>query len=242
MLSVAVMVSVDKRDVYELLLPGISSKVFRGVSLAELLDDVALDLMEKIPREAGAMMGRFQFCPHISLRKVKITAQLEVPGTKKKKDWTGRLSAVVTRWPGENHHMVWVPRFGVESFAITGTAHLEEGMIPIVEEFSKRHHITEFDSFTSRSYEYLEILQVDTELPSVLPSRPPRRKKRKKKTHLKKKRKVKRKSTKRRLVPPTTLRQVAVNLTHRAIDGRLNRTFGRKKFTYNVFQDRLGMV
>ena len=40
MLYVPVMVSVDKRGVHDLLLPGISSRRFRGVSMAELLDDV----------------------------------------------------------------------------------------------------------------------------------------------------------------------------------------------------------
>ncbi len=231
LLSVAVMVSVDRREVYELLLPGISERVFRGVSLAELLDDVALYLMEAIPQESASRMVRMQFCPHVELRRVKVRAALEVPGVKKKVEWSGRVTAVLTRWPEDNFTLVRLPRVGLEGFAIDGSAHLEEGIGRFLEGWASRRRVgpEALDALVSGSTEYLEILQVDAELPTVLPSRPPPTRKRSKKPHLssKKGRKPGEGGRKRRLVAPTTLRQVSVNLSHRAMDDRLGRTFGR---------------
>ncbi len=239
-LSVAVMVSVDKRELYELFLPGISTKTFRGVSLAELLDDVALHLMEVIPGQHASSMVKMQFCPHVELRRVKVSPEFPLEGTKKTVGWSGRVTVVVTRWPEDKFCVVHVPRLGLESFAVESTAYLEEGLTRFLQDWSKRNGgVTNFDAITSRSYEYLEILEVDTELPTILPSRPPKVRKKKKRAKKKASRKKNRDQSfmqrhKRRLVPPVTLREVGINLNHRATDGRLGRTFGREALVEQV--------
>ena len=233
-LSVAVMVSVDKRDVYELFLPGISEQSFRGVSLAELLDDVALHLMENIPKEKASNMPLYQFCPHIQLRKVKVTVQKPIPGMRKKEPWTGRMTVVLRRWPGENFYIACVPRVGVKTFAVEKPSYLETGLARFLEKMLEKEPWLNLEDYVCRSYEYLEILAIDTELPSVLPSRQPQKKKKKKSKKKKKdkkkkgEKKKKDKKPKRHLIPPVTLREVGINLTHRAMDNRLFQAFRRE--------------
>lgn len=239
LIHLPVMVSVDKRGVHDVLLPGVSTRVWRGVSLAELLDDVALHLMETIPSTDPAQMPRMRLCPDIELRRVKVTAQ--IGGTARKPVmWSGRLSVVVTRWKEDGFSTCVVPRLGVDAFAVERTGWLEEALARFVEQWAEGRALDPDDmaAFECRGYEYVEVLEVDTELPTVLPSRPAKRPKPKKKARgLKKTRAEKRgEKPKRRLVPPRTLRQVGVDLTHRAIDGRLGRTFGRDAIVADVMQ------
>lgn len=235
-LSVAVMVSVDKREVYDLLLPGISTRVFRGVSLAELLDDVALHLMEHIPKEKPGLMGRYQFCPHVLLRRVKIKAEFPTAVARKTVSWEGRLTVVLTRWPEDDFYVATVPRMGLESFAVGSTAVLEEGLTRFVEAWGARHNVNDLSLYVSRTYEYLEIMEVDAELPTVLPSKVPRpRRQRKKKKRRGKGKGQGEEKRKRRLIPPTALREVGINLNHKAVDGRLGRVFGRERLVEQVF-------
>lgn len=228
MLSVPVMVSVDKRQVYDLLLPGISPRTFRGVSLAELLDDVALHLMETIPQRSPAKMSIFQLCPNIELRRVKV--EVELPGEGRKKEtWAGRVTVVVTRWSEDDFYEVFVPRLGTDGFAVERTSFLADGLAHFLAAWCKRndvHYGERLEFLTSKSYEYLEILEVDTEMPTVLPSRQPTKKKKKKKDK-KKSQDKKASKPKKQMVYPRTLRQVGVNLTHKAMDHRLGLTFGR---------------
>ncbi|MCA9541879.1 MAG: hypothetical protein KC620_23440, partial [Myxococcales bacterium] len=89
MLQIAALVSIDKRQVHDVLLPGISKRVFRGVSLAELLDDVTLHLMETIPQTTPERMPVYQLCPHLELRRVKVQAEIAGKG-RRKQVWQGR--------------------------------------------------------------------------------------------------------------------------------------------------------
>ncbi len=223
-LPVPVLVSLDKRGVYELLLPGISRKLFRGTSLAELLDDVALHLMETIPQEAPEAMPRFALNPHIQLRRVKITARM-AGAARQRPLWTGRLAAVLSRWREDDFFVVHVPRLGLRSFAVRRTAHLEEGLTQFVEDWAQRHGALGMDEHACRKFEHLEILEADVELPSVLPSRPLRRKARKRRK--KKGDEQPPSEPRRRLVMPNTLRQVGSNLIYKALDGELPQAFGR---------------
>ena len=239
LLYLPVMVSVDKRGVHDVMLPGISQRVWRGVSLAELLDDVALHLMETIPAMDAAVMPSMRLCPDVELRRVKVTAR--IGGTARKPVlWTGRLSVVVSRWREDGFWSCVVPRLGLQSFAVERTAWLEEALARFVEQWVEGREVDadDMEALTCRGYEYVEVLEVDTELPSVLPSRPAKKARAKKKARgLKKSRAEKRgEKVKRRLVVPRTLRQVGVDLTHRAIDGRLGRTFGRDAIVSDVMQ------
>ncbi|MCA9547063.1 MAG: AAA family ATPase, partial [Myxococcales bacterium] len=231
MLYVPVLVSADKRGVHDVLLPGISSQRWRGVSLAELLDDVALELMEQLPKAEPASVAKYRLCPDLELRRVK--TQVRVGGSDRSPElWEGRLTVVVTHWPKERFKVCYVPRLGARlRFAVSRTAHLAAALSRVLSAELKagRLSLATLEQEGSRGYEYLEVLEVDAELPTVLPSRPPKRKKPKgkKPRGAKARQKKKAEPRKRRLVPPVTLRQVGTDLTHRAIDGRLSAAFGR---------------
>jgi ATP-dependent Clp protease ATP-binding subunit ClpC len=243
-LLVPVLVAIDKRDNCELLLPGISTRSFKGPSLARLLDDVALHLMETIPQEKPERMTAYAFCPHLELRKPRIEIELPTGVKKETFVWKGRMSAVLQRWAEDDFFVVTVPRISTESFAIASPKLLESGLVRWLEARAKQYGHLALDDWVCRTQEYLEVLSVDTDLPTILPSHPiplaARRgkKKRKKKdaalSEAEKAEKAEKKAKKRVLVPPVVLRTVGQSLTHRAIDGRLGRAFLREKIVDDV--------
>ncbi len=224
-LALPVLISVDERDRHEVRLPGVSSHVFKGTSLAALLDDVALHLMEHIPKEPAERMPSYELCPEVELRKLRITAQIPTGERKETKPWSGRLSVVLSRWPEDPFWTAVVPRLGLEKIAVKHPAALEAALIRHITAIAVERGTERLDAAVSARREHLEILAFDTELPSILPSQPivlgARKKKKKKADALTKAPPEKEK--KRVLVPPLMLRQVATNLTHRALDGRLAR-------------------
>ncbi|MCK6546153.1 AAA family ATPase [Myxococcota bacterium] len=229
-LAIPVLVSIDERDRHEVRLPGLSSKVFRGKSLSALLDDAALHLMEVIPKEPASAMPAYVLCPELELRKVKLQLELPEPGRKDTKTWKGRLSVILSRWPGDGFWTALVPKLSEERFALKTPGALEAVLGRFVAKIAEQRGTQVLDAAVVARREHLELLGVDTELPSILPSQPIRRKvkRTKKKTITERraeaaKKAAEEKEKKRQLVPPTTLRQVATNLTHRALDGRLGR-------------------
>ena len=237
-MSLPVMVSVDQREVYQIHFPGVSEHRLRGVSLAELLDDAALYLMEQIPKESMDKMPRYQLCPVMELRKVKVTLQIPSGVGRKKEPWSGRFPVVVTRWGKDGFHVATVPTIGVETFAILRTAHLEEGLRRHLQTLVEAGRFYEIEQAVCKPVVYLEILEIETELPSILPSKPQKKKKKKKKPKKKEKKKKKdRNPQKRRMVPPETLRAVGSNLSHRAQDGRLKPAFGRDEIVDELYQE-----
>jgi len=231
-MNTAVMVSVDKRQVYTLRIPWVTNQAFKGVSIAELLDDVALHLMETLPKASAEEMAATQFCPHLELRRVKVTAELEGPD-KKKPTWTGRVAVVTRRWPQDDFHIATIPALGTETFALSSLRHLPEAVAAFLAEVARRRGQHALEAAHCATTEYLEILELDAELPSILPSRPPRRRKPKKGKRKKGQdgtrgaRTKEEEAARRRLVAPVTLREVGNNLSHKAIDGRIGRTYGR---------------
>ncbi|MCB9644630.1 MAG: ATP-dependent Clp protease ATP-binding subunit [Myxococcales bacterium] len=227
------MVSVDSKETYELFIPGVVTKRFRGVSLAEQLDNVALHLMEHVPRWPIRRMSELSFCPYIELRKVKVEIDLRPLKQKLKKTWTGRFAVVVSRWPSDGFYTATIPRLSTERFAMMRTAHLEHAVKHFVEKWVEETGDINLDPFTCQSYDYLEILDVEVDYPTILPSRPKQQKKKKKKKNKDNDPKEKRK---RQIVPPTTLREVGLNLSHRAMDDRLPPAFGRDVIVKQILQ------
>lgn len=213
-LAIPVLVSVDERERFEVQLVHDGHPPFLGPSLARLLDDVALYLMERIPNENVDRMPRYELCPHVELRKPKIAVG----------EWQGRISAVVSRFPEDKHFVVTIPRLSSRSFALDHPRNLSEAVARIMSEWAKERGGSDLDAVCCRPVEYLEVVTVDAELPTVLPSRPLRKKP---KRRARKEEEQTNTSKKKSVVPPVTLRAVATNLTHRAADGRLPRAFLR---------------
>jgi ATP-dependent Clp protease ATP-binding subunit ClpC len=220
-------ISVSRREVYTVRLPGLHSEAFRGTSLASLMDDAALYLMEHVPQERPGRMPLYEFCPHVELRRVKVEVELHGPGQKKKPVWTGRFAVVVRRWEGDDFYTCVVPAVGTEMFAVERTAYLPEALSEFLAKAAGRLHLQSLKHWECGSYDYLEVVEVEVELPTVLPNRKRRRKRKKKKA-------TEPVVRKRRMVYPRALREVAVNLMHKAIDGNLTAAFGRDRIVEEV--------
>ncbi len=231
-MNVAIMVSVDAKESYELFVPGLSLQRFRGASLAEQLDNVALHLMERVPRWPIREMPLLAFCPYIELRKVKVEIDLRPFKQKLKKTWVGRFAVVLTRWPGDGFYTATIPRLSNERFAMMRTAYLEHAVKHFVEAWVEETGKIDLEDYICRSYEYLEVLDVELDYPTVLPSRPKKNKNKAKKS----KPGEPKQKRKREIVSPTTLREVGLNLSHRAMDDRLTPAFGREAIVKQILQ------
>lgn len=225
-INVLLHVSVDRREVYTVRIPGVTTTAFRGTGLAKLLDDAALHVMESVPKETVGRLPRYEFCPHVELRRVKVEVELPGPG-KKRPTWKGRVAVVVRRWPGEAFYTCVVPAVGAQTFAVRRTAALTEAVAAFLEARAKEQGLRDLASWACGSYDYLEVVEVEVELPSVLPRRKRRRTKKKDEPAAVATRK-------RRVVYPHALRQVAVNLMHKAMDGRLTAAFGRDRIVEEI--------
>ncbi len=217
-------ISVDRREVYTVRLPGLDTTAWQGTSLAKLMDDAALHVMERVPQEPVARMPLYEFCPHVELRRVKVEVELSPIG-KKKQSWTGRFAVVVRRWEQDEFYTCVVPTVGPEMFAVRRTAFLPEALAGFLGTRAARRGLRDLGHWECGSYDYLEVVEVEVELPTVLPRG--KRRKRKKKA-------VEPTVRKRRIVYPHALREVAVNLMHKAMDGQLTAAFGRDKIVLEV--------
>lgn len=238
-LSLPVLVAGDQRDRFEVVFPGISMQTFSGPSLAALLDDAALHLMENLPKTSAEQMPKYELCPEVELRKIKVKVRLPAPeGARRREEifWTGRVSVVLTRWPEDEFWVGVLPRFGTDKIAVHSPNQLETAAARFLEAWVKDASATALDARVVRSHERLEILNFDADLPSILPSRrpPPKKKKKKRTAAEREKEKAEKKKIKRELVAPVELRSVATNLTHRALDGRLGRAHLRDQLAEEV--------
>lgn len=238
-LSIPVLVAKDHRELAEILLPGISNKRFSGPSLAVLLDDAAIHLMEKVPKEDPRRLLLYAFNPTVELRRVKVEVTLPGSTKKNKITWKGRISVMLSHRTGERFWTAIIPRLGEETFAIASPAVAGPAVARILEKRLVKNPSLYLEDLVCRPEERLEILNFEANPPTLLPSQPKRhesKQKRKKKQKEREEAAEAEQKKKRNLVPPATLQQVGVSLTHRAIDGRLNRAFLREPLVKEVLE------
>ena len=235
-LTVPVLVSVDRREIFTAQVPGaLHVRGFQGPSLARLLDDLALHLMEAVPKMTPTEAASLAFSPYVELRRVK----LEVPlgAGKEQQTWKGRLPVVIDRWPKERFVIATLPYLKGRQLAVDSPSALSVALVRYLAEWSLRPvplQAHELDAAACRAHDYLELLTVDVDLPTILPSRPLKKRRPSRKKAKSKRSDEKLKQKKRVIVPPRTLVQVSENLTHRALDGRLDRAFYRDAIVDDV--------
>jgi ATP-dependent Clp protease ATP-binding subunit ClpC len=222
-LAIPVLVTVGQRDVYEVTLPRLTDK-WRGPSLATLLDDVALALMERLPREAPERMPLYLASPHVELRKVPVTLTTKRGKGEDPEVWKGRLSVVFWRWPDDKLYLATIPRLSPELFAVSTPGALEAGTHAFVAAWAEKHGSVAHAA--SAAHEHLELLSVEVSFPSPLPSQPRRRPS--PRSSVRKKATPAPRPPVDRSVPPVTLRSVARNLSAAAQDGRLGHAYARE--------------
>ena len=219
MIHVPVLVRVDTRQRYRVEVAGLSvcTQAFFGVSLPELMDDLAIYLMENVPKLAMTEMPRLAFTPDVSLRKLR----LRVP-VGKDDVFEQRFGIVTRRFGREPFAVATLPGIGAGSFAYPLDASLARAAESFLARFVKRHGTQSLSTAKVSRDDFLEILEVDTELPTILPSRPLRKKRRGRRHGGKKP-----EPRKREWVAPATLSAVCQNLTHAALERRLGPIHGR---------------
>jgi len=202
----------SKGDTYEIRLPFIAERPFHGQSLASLNDDAAVYLMERVFEDQQSNLPRYLYCPDTFLRRIRVAVTF-----RDKQTWSGRLSVVLRRWPDEKFLEATLPRLGTMRFAVDGTADLELTVARWLRaEAGKDSEAlrARLEHAKSRASEYLDLLEVDLELPTILPRTVRARRSTEQEPSARKR------ARKRRETQPTTLRVVATNLVHRVLDGR----------------------
>ncbi|MEM7678049.1 MAG: hypothetical protein AAF449_18815, partial [Myxococcota bacterium] len=224
--TLPVMVTVDRRELFGVMFPGVANlRSFKGPSLARLLDELALHLMEAADKMSPANLSQLAFSPYVELRRVK--TEVSIGEGRQQTTWKGRLPIVVDRWPKEDFAVAILPTLNDQRFAVRGSSALPLATARYLSDWARKNPgaTDQLDAARCQTQEYLELLTVDIDLPTILPSRP-----RKARRRPRKKANAKKTTTelnKRRLIPPRTLSSVADNLTHRALDGRIDRAFYR---------------
>ena len=229
-LTLPVLVGVDDRDRFHVQLATAKSGHFSGHSLTEILDDLALDVMERAPRASPRQLASWIFCHDVSLRRVKIATTLPLPSGKVQ--WEGRLSVVVVRWRKEPVRLLSLPRLSLDRFPSRGGSlddAVEAHLVELAEQGVGPSHLA---AAKPRRDEHLEVIEVDVELPTVLSTRTP---KRRRKTGDSPQKPTP--DDKKTWVPPRTLREVGVSLGHRALDGALRPAFGRDSLVERIVNE-----
>lgn len=217
----SVLVSVDKAGRYELVVPFVETRIHGDASPSRLYDDVALHLMERAYDSPQDELPRYLACPDTILRRIKVDLRFGDEAT-----FRGRLSVVLRRWPDAPFYEATIPRFGLEQFIVRRPADLQTALPEALRRWSGGRLATieaRLERALARPTEYLDLLEVDFELPSVLPKTIRRQRITR---DVEEDERLRRK--RRRETPPTVLRQVGENLVHRALDGHLQKTVGRE--------------
>jgi len=208
-----------KGDDYEVSVPFISARRFCGQSPSTLYDDVALYLMESVVHARQQTLPEYLFCPETTLRRVRVQVEF-----RDKTTWEGRVSVVLRRWLDEPFWEATVPHLGIERFAVLGLKDLDAVVVHWLRDLGGKDSTAlrkRLDLAQTSMSDYLDLLEVDLDLPSILPvtvraKRPP-----------KPDESLRERARRRREVPPTTLREVGVNLVNRVLDGRAAAVVGR---------------
>jgi ATP-dependent Clp protease ATP-binding subunit ClpC len=224
-LTVAALVGALTSDRYEVRLPGLHTGAFVGPSVAELLDDAALHLMEHVPKWPAERLHRLVLNPDVRVRRTTVQAPLRFLGAKKAVEVKQKVVCVCTRWPDDGFWRVTVPRIEAGPwFAVRSLSDLTPGLEAWLAERAGGWTSQVLDVPPIRDV-YLELVDVEIDLPSVLPSRKP--KKKSKKRGKKDGKRPPQEPKKKTWIPARELRGVAVNLVQRALDGRLRGAHGR---------------
>jgi ATP-dependent Clp protease ATP-binding subunit ClpC len=218
----AILVSV-KGDHHEVTVPFVDARRFVGSSASTLYDDVALALMQRVVDEQHAKLPAYLYCPDTSLRRVRVSVKFQ-----DEQRWEGRLSVVLRRWPGEDYLECTVPRLGLERFVVDRASSLEAAVARWLRDRARSDAtslIAALELAACRSEEHLDFLEVDLEMPTVLPRTVRKKKRRPRKDEAPTEAE---RAQRRREVPPTTLREVGTNLVNRVLDGQIPRVIGRE--------------
>ncbi|HHH27547.1 MAG TPA: AAA family ATPase, partial [Polyangiaceae bacterium] len=218
----------QRNDRVEIVIPFITARSFGGASHSRVCDDAALHLMQCVAEDQQAHLPRYTCSPETFLRRIKLEMTFQDGA-----EWDGRVAAVLRRWPEEPYLEATLPRLGPKRFAVRETKNLPATVTRYLRDLAGEDSRALRERLTlavrKKGAQYLDWIEVDIELPDVLP----RTVRRSARARIESERnadasKVRRSRAKRRrLTPPSTLSEVGTNLVHQALDGNLPRVIGR---------------
>jgi ATP-dependent Clp protease ATP-binding subunit ClpC len=227
------------RRLVEAWVPGIPAAYKIGPSLAEIRDDLALAVMERFEAGPAEQLGQFQLPPHVSLKMVSVETVAHDRARNRRLPLKARIGVLVEKWPDDDFHVVTPTRLPQARFALNSVTELEPALARRLGEYCIANDLDSLDALHAEQRERLEILEVDADPPSIFPKGVRLRKK----TRASKRGKhepsdetpAQREERRRmRRMHVRTLRAIARNLTHGAMDDTLHHAYGREAIVRDV--------
>jgi ATP-dependent Clp protease ATP-binding subunit ClpC len=239
---------------------------FRGMgpSLAELRDDLALQVMIALESAVAGEWRRYQLAPHLRMRVVDIetkavdllrasrspqargsdsprSARLADGERDIKRELRGRISVLLEKWPADDFWVATPTRISELRFALRDPELLPEALPRRLIEWSLRKNIESLEPWHTRYRERLEVLEVDANPGSILPGRNIFTARRLGKEAERAETPAEKEERRRRArLEAKTLREAARNLSYGVEDETLERCFGRERLVEELTDDLLG--
>jgi ATP-dependent Clp protease ATP-binding subunit ClpC len=141
-----------------------------GPSLAEIKDDLRLKVMERFVEAHPEEFTRYQLAPHARVEVVSVEATVHDPDTRARWEITGRVGALLEKYPGDPFWVVTPTRIPSLRFALERDEDLADALTRRVAEWCRTKDLRSLDDHTSNRRERLELLDVDAYAPSIFPT------------------------------------------------------------------------
>ena len=141
-----------------------------GPSLAEIKDDLRLKVMERFVEAHPEEFTRYQLAPHARVEVVSVEATVHDPDTRARWEITGRVGALLEKYPGDPFWVVTPTRIPSLRFALERDEDLADALTRRVAEWCRATDLRDLKDHTSNRRERLELLDVDAYAPSIFPT------------------------------------------------------------------------
>lgn len=225
-------------------LPHWPSITAEGPSLSELRDDLTLMVMLGFEREAVGEAWRWQMAPHVRLKHVNVDTVARDQSDGRSYALKGRVPVLLEKWPDDEFWVATPTKAKELAFAIATPGDLDEGLAHRLRTWCLDKRVERLDEWCCEHDQRLDVLEVDTDAPTILPrhSVPLRMRKRRAKNAPKEQPEVaetaedREQRRARARLAVRTLRQIGRNLSHQARDGALGRARGREAIVNAVVE------
>jgi ATP-dependent Clp protease ATP-binding subunit ClpC len=208
-----------------------------GVSLSELKDDLALMVMESFERVPPSRAWRYQMAPHLRLEHIAVDTVARDREDGRAYTLKGRIAVLLEKWPGDAFWVATPTRIHGVAFALESPEDLPKALAARLSEHCLEKRIETLAEWHAERNERLDLLEVDSDAPTILPRgqlrqlarKPPGPAKAKGAATAPVETEEEREQRRARArLSVRTLREIGKNLTHQARDGSLEPAYGRE--------------
>lgn len=140
-----------------------------GSSLAEIRDDLRLKVMERFEGERPERLTRYQVSPHARIELIHLDAVVQSTASRARWTLSGRIGALVERYPADGFWLVTPTRLPRLRFALRSDEELAEALTQRVVAWCRDEGVRDLSPYASNHRERLELLDVDAYAPSIFP-------------------------------------------------------------------------